>query len=94
MLLTLASYGDNAGDLMCRWLNEFASFFHMLVGWPWYLFHWFYILAIFNAYGEDALPPKDNLEYNNLDKTTLKWYRELSIDSQLMLQAHLYDHTE
>lgn len=63
----------------------------MFFAWPWYAFHWFVIAMVLIEYGEDMLPPKTNQDYMHLEQPWKDWYHELSIDTQVTMNAYIYE---
>ena len=76
---------ERAAWLVNLWLDADTGNIELWVGWPFYLINWFIIASVLFLFGEDALPPKSNWAYKNLDLGTEIWYSMLSHDTQISL---------
>ena len=76
---------ERVAFLVNKWLDASNGNIELWLGWPFYLINWFMIASVLFLAGEDALPPKTNYAYKNLDLVAEIWYSMLSHDTQVSM---------
>ena len=76
---------ERVAYLVNLWLDAYTGNIELWLLWPFYLVNWFLIASVLLLAGQDALPPRSNYAYKNLDLETEIWYSMLSHDTQVSM---------